>query len=129
MSRAYCQHVHITCTDMAGMVAFWERGFAAVVEEYRTFSGVDGAILDIGMSAKLYLKKVPCEHIPDGPRRSGLEHLGMIVEDLDASLKNLALLPDTTVLCQPFLSPPVRCAYVQGPEGVMVEVMEYLPPL
>lgn len=125
MSRPYCQHVHIICRDMQQMIDFWSSGFEAVVEEYRDFSGAKGAILDIGMSAKLYLKEVPCEWDPDAPRRSGLEHIGMIVADLDAVMQKLSTMPKVSIMCEPFISEPVRCVYITGPEGVMLELMEY----
>lgn len=126
MSAPFCQHIHIICQDMAAMVDFWVNGFEATVDEYRKFSGADGAVLDINMSAKLYLKQVPCQTPKEGEPKSGFEHIGMVVQNLDQMLRRLSQRSDVKILSKPFLSPPVRCCYVQGPEGVMVEMMEHI---
>ena len=125
MIAPVCHHVHFLCNDLEGMIEFWVKGFGAVFGEYRKFGAADGATLDIGMGAKLFLKVVPCERQDSGPDRSGAEHLGMLVPDLDAALARLTALPGVSAK-PPFMSGPMRCAFVRGPEGVLVEVMQ--PP-
>ena len=117
--------MHILCRDMPKTIDIWVKGLFAAVEEYREFSGAKGAILDIGTNAKLYIKEVPCEWDPETPRRSGLEHIGMVVEDLDAAMETLQALPDVSFAGKPFVSMPMRCVYAVGPEGSMLGVMEY----
>ena len=125
MSASFCQHIHILCTDIKTMVAFWVDGFGATLDEYRKFGPLDGAILDLNANVKLYLKVAPCTPPDPNTPHSGVEHIGMMTEKLDDALAHLTSLPGVRVTKEPFMSGTLRCAYITGPEGVLVEVMAW----
>ncbi len=126
MKPARCQHAHLCCADLAPMIDFWVKGFGATFEEFRQFGEFRGAVLDMQSATKLYLKEVPCQPQGVAESRAGIDHLGVDVESLDAALKHLLALPGVTLTKEPFLSKVARCAFVRGPEGVLVEIMEPL---
>ena len=125
MSVPFCQHIHISCCDIKAMVDFWVKGFDAKLEEFRKFGAREGAVLDINSGrTKLYLREQQCERQDKAAMRSGVDHIGMVVPDLDKSLAELMALPDVALAQEPFMSTYMRCAFINGPEGISIEVME-----
>ena len=125
MSPPFCQHIHISCCDIKAMVDFWVKGFDAKLEEFRKFGALEGAVLDINSGlTKLYLREQQCERQDKAAARSGVDHIGMVVPDLDKSLAELVALPGVTLAKEPFMSKEMRCAFINGPEGMSIEVME-----
>ena len=126
MSVPFCQHIHINCCDLKAMVDFWIKGFDARVEEFRKFGELDGAVLDINSGqTKLYLREQQGERQDKTPPRSGVDHIGMMVPNLDKALVDLTALPGVTLARTPFMSKEIRCAFINGPDGISIEVMEY----
>lgn len=126
MKKCFCHHVHLVCTDLQPMVDFWVNVIGAEFVEYREFAGAPGAALDMDSATKIYIKTMPCEPQPTPTRYAGTEHLGVIVENLDETLATVKAMPGGKVTKEPFISGKLRCAFVTGPEGVLVEVMENL---
>ena len=125
MSAPFCQHIHISCCNLAAMVDFWAKGFGAKLEEYRKFGELEGAVLDIYSDrTKLYLRELPCERQDKTAPRSGVDHIGMVVPDLDKALAELTALPGVTLAKEPFMSKNMRCAFINGPDGISIEVMQ-----
>ena len=125
MNAPYCQHIHVNCSDLKAMIDFWVKGFSARMEEFRKFGTLEGAVLDIGAGqAKLYLREQPCERQDATAPRSGVDHLGMLVPNLDKALAELTALPGVVLAKAPYMSKDMRCAFVNGPDGISVEVME-----
>ena len=127
MSLVYCQHIHLFCTDLDAMIAFWVKGFGMKFEEKRSFGGAPGAVLDMGLSAKLYLKQISCAPAGSDAPATGIDHLGFIVPDLDKAIADITALPAVTLSKEPFIAGPRRCCFVKGPDGVEVELMQNLP--
>ncbi len=124
MKKPYCQHVHFICNDLQPMIDFWVDGLGATFEQYRKFGAADGAVLDLNSVTKLYLKVLPCHPQEPANPKAGTEHIGMLVENLDGLLAHIKTLPNGRVFKEPFMSGSLRCAFVTGPENVLVEVME-----
>ncbi|MDR0466675.1 MAG: VOC family protein [Deltaproteobacteria bacterium] len=125
MNAPYCQHVHINCRELKPMVEFWIKGLGARLEEYRKFGVLDGAALDFNSGqTKLYLREQPCERQDQAAPRSGVDHVGMMVPDLDKALADLTALPGVTLAREPFMSKDLRCAFINGPEGISIELMQ-----
>lgn len=123
--KNYLQHVHVFCRDLQPMIDFYEKVLGAKFECFRQFGGADGAVLDLNSPTKIYLKKIP-DCLPQGatPSYAGSNHPGVLVEDLDATLNATRNMPGAAVTCEPFTSGTLRCAFITGPEGVIVEVMQ-----
>lgn len=106
------------------MIDFWVNGLGATFVEYRQFGDAAGAVLDCNSETKLYLKELPCTPQPQPAIHAGTEHLAMLVDNLDALLAHIRTLPGCRVSKEPFTAGGFHCAFITGPEGVLVEVME-----
>ena len=73
---------------------------------------------------KLNFELADCEPQGVGVPHAGVEHLALLVDNLDATLTHVKALPETKITKEPFMSGSLRCAFITGPEGVLVEVME-----
>jgi catechol 2,3-dioxygenase-like lactoylglutathione lyase family enzyme len=126
MAKPVCHHLHFYCRNLEDMIAYWSEVFGATVLCRRKFGNADGAELDLGMGALLFLKTVPEATAQDGIERSGVDHLGFLVDDLDAFLQKFVGRPHITLTREPFVAGVRRCAFISGPEGISVEVMQQI---
>lgn len=124
MNKPYAQHVHLLCRDLQGQLDFWSKAFGATLVEMRSFGGADGAVMDLNSVTKLYFKVADCEPQGTGVPRAGTEHMGVIVANVDETIAIIKALPEGKVVREPFMSGPIRCAFVSGPEGVLIEIMQ-----
>lgn len=127
MKKPYLHHVHIVCKALQPMIDFWVQGLGATFVELRQFGGAEGAALECNSGTGLYIKVLPCESQSSPTRNAGVEHVGILVDDLDQTLAHIQTLPEGRVAKEPFVSGDLRCAFITGPEGILVEVMEQLP--
>ena len=51
-------HVHLFCTDLEAMVAFWTKGLGAEFVKYRQFGGADGAVVSLA-GTPIFIKVIP----------------------------------------------------------------------
>ncbi len=120
----YLQHLHLLCRDLQPMIDFWENILGAGFECFRKFGPAEGAVLNLNSVTKIYLKVAP-DCPPQGTAEyAGAHHAGVIVEDLDATLNAVRNMPGAAVSREPFMSGTLRCAFITGPEGIVIEVMQ-----
>ena len=125
--QATFHHAHIFCLDLDRMIEFWVRTFGVTFVRKRKFGPCDGADMEFRPGVYLYLKQVEPES-PEGKRiRMGVDHVGMIVPNLEAFLESIRGLPDVVFDGEPFQSMELYCAFIRGPEDLMVEIAEYRP--
>ena len=126
MSAPFCQHIHISCCNLKGMVDFWVKGFGATLVKFRKFGELEGATLDINTGlTKLNLRELQCERQDQATSpRSGVDHICMMVPDLDKYLAELTAMPDVSLAKEPFMSEDKRCAFINGPDGIYIELMQ-----
>jgi catechol 2,3-dioxygenase-like lactoylglutathione lyase family enzyme len=122
MSTPTLAHIHLFCNELEKTVNFWTKGFEAKVVEYRKFGPCDGAVLDIGVSAYLYVKAIPCASFPSEPPLAGFDHIGMKVPDMRAALDRLLALPDVRLRKGPKQRESDVIAFVAGPDNILVEL-------
>ena len=121
--KNYLHHLHFFCNDLQPTIDFWEQVLGAKFEQFRKFGDADGAVLDMNSISKIFLKKMACK--PQSTEDcAGMDHPGIIVENLDATLEKARNLPTAKVTREPFMSGTLRCAFITGPEGIIIEVME-----
>ena len=116
-------HLHQFCSELQPTIDFWVEVLDAKFETFRKFGDDDGAVLDMNSVTKIFLKKVDCAP-RDAAVRAGMDHPGILVDDLDAVLSKAESRPDSHVSKAPFVSGTLRCAFITGPEGMLVEVMQ-----
>ena len=54
----------------------------------------------------------------------GLEHIGLTVDDLDAAVEELRAKGAEIAIGQLTRNPGLRLAFVLGPDGIMIELVE-----
>lgn len=126
MAERSLHHIHLFCRDMESMIRFWDEILNARYLRPRTFGGCPGADLDIGIpSAVLSLKQVAsCTDQNAASPRSGLDHLGLCVPDLQALLDKVQAHPLAGIHTPMFETETHFCAFISGPEGILIEVMQ-----
>jgi catechol 2,3-dioxygenase-like lactoylglutathione lyase family enzyme len=117
-----CHHVHLFCTDLEATLAFWQQGFGLPLVRRRLFGADQGAELDLGSGVLLSVVQRSKDKRDNSVKQSGVDHLGMLVDDVAEALRHLASLPNVRIAREPFLSETYQCAFVAGPDDVLVEI-------
>ena len=115
-------HIHLRARDPAAMARFFTDLFGAE----SCLDGRDGRY-ELTLDGQRLLI-APCN--PDFPAAPapgfphlGLEHIGLGVEDVDAACAHLRAL-GADIPVGPLTAGPFRLAFIRGPEGVMVELLQ-----
>jgi catechol 2,3-dioxygenase-like lactoylglutathione lyase family enzyme len=113
-------HTHLMSADLDAAVGFYTEHFGGEVVADVEFAGARNVFMRVGRGA-LHFYDQPPNH------RGPVNHLGMLVEDLDECVRQLTAAG---------LSPrPIsdtgagRYAMVEGPDGVLLELFEPPPRL
>ncbi|MBV9248655.1 MAG: VOC family protein [Acetobacteraceae bacterium] len=124
-------HVHLRSTDPDAMGRFFETMFGAEVKRDTyppgtLYPGQLRVTMNLGGQKVLIAPAHP--HDPTGlaPRFPyyGLEHIGLTVDDVDAAVEELRRLGAEIAVGPVTRQPGTRLAFVRGPEGVMVELVQ-----
>ena len=119
-------HLHFRCADPEAAAAFWV-GVMGAEELWRgaKANGAPRVRVRLG-GLELVLDGVPAGH-PAMPRpMRGLEHLGLAVQGIHEVAATLRARGATLTLEPLEAEPGVWIAFVEGPDGVVVELIERL---
>lgn len=120
-------HLHLRAGDPAAMAEFFTRLFGATAmpegRPGRYILRLDGQTLLIAPANPEF----PAAPAPAFPHL-GLEHIGLGVEDLDAACALLRSRGADIAIGPVQAGPGIRLAFIRGPEGVMVELLERAAP-
>lgn len=120
-------HLHTLCQDLEPTIAFFTEGLNGELLVRRPMLGDPGAEIRIADTV-LYLQEVGGDWADQdyAAKVCGYNHLGFLVDDLDAALARLLALPGVTQNGEPFLvaSSKRRCVYITGPSRLCVELMQ-----
>jgi catechol 2,3-dioxygenase-like lactoylglutathione lyase family enzyme len=128
-------HVHVYASDPDRTVTWLTDGLGGEIVRRVTHPGYPEAIA-IVLGSRLLVqvrgRRDNEQFASGGPRRYGLDHVGVTVANLDATLEALRErgIEPVTTFEQGFSVPP-GVAFLQGPDGLWVEITssEYEPPL
>jgi len=128
MSGYGIDHVHLRSADPIAAARFYVEAFGATETGRTEIRGALRIVLELG-GLTLFIEAVPptTPH-PPAPPYLGLEHLGLRVDDLDAAA---AALRGRSVrfLTEPREARPgTRFAFIEGPDGVRIELIERRDP-
>ena len=122
-------HVHIRSSDPHASAAWYETHFAAkVVSAREVMPGTNTVSMEVGGPVRLNISSRP-----DGSsggravaelNRLGLEHFGFDVEDLEAELRELTEAGVRVVLPLTEVVGATRLAYIEGPDDVLIELVQ-----
>jgi catechol 2,3-dioxygenase-like lactoylglutathione lyase family enzyme len=128
MAKFTWDHIHLRSPDPEKTAAFYERMFGA--EVIRTMQqGKPRIDLKIG-GANVFIYHVqPGEKINPPPTTpyQGLDHFGLSVTGIDGIVAELKAKGAEFTMEPNTIRPGVRIAFLRGPEGVSIELLERQP--
>ena len=128
MAKFTYDHIHLRSPNPEATAAFYERMFGA--EVIRTMQqGKPRIDMKIG-GADVFIAPV----LPDGKTNpppvtpyQGLDHFGLSVTGIDAVVAELKAKGAEFTMQPTDIRPGVRIAFLRGPEGVSIELLERKP--
>ena len=130
--RAYrYDHVHLRSPDPDATARFFETMFSAEVTRSiyppgTLYPGQQRITMRLGGQTVLIAPTHP--HEPTAPPPAfpyyGLEHIGLTVDDVDAAVAELRAKGAEIAIGPLTRSPGLRLAFIRGPEGIMVELVQ-----
>ncbi len=128
MSRFTFDHIHLRSPGPERTAAYYEKMFDAEIRR-TTQAGQPRVDMVIG-GRNVFIAKVNDGDGVAGPPVSpyqGLDHFGLAVTDIDAIAAELRA-KGAEFTIEPYdIRPGVRIAFVRGPEGVSIELLQRTP--
>jgi lactoylglutathione lyase len=128
-------HIHIKCRDLDKAVEYYEKVFNAKVFARDDLGGVPLVRLDLGGIMLNLAGLGKAETLPDPePReklwpRLGLGHFGVVVDDLDRTVREMKA-KGAEFFREPWEPlPGTRVAFVKGPEEDVIEIVQRHKPI
>ncbi|GJD48768.1 hypothetical protein OPKNFCMD_1494 [Methylobacterium crusticola] len=119
-----CDHLHLRSRDAVAAARFYVEALGA------RETGRDGApvvsrvMLDLG-GLTLFIEQAPAATGPAAqPPNLGIEHLGLRVDDIEATVADLRERGIALVSGITDVRPGLRIAFFDGPDGVRIEVLQ-----
>jgi len=128
MAEFTYDHIHLRSPNPEATAAFYERMFGAEIIR-STQQGKPRIDLQLG-GAKIFIAEVLPDGKTDPPPRSphqGLDHFGLCVSGIDAAVAELKAKGAEFTMEPVNIRPGVRIAFLRGPEGVSIELLERTP--
>jgi lactoylglutathione lyase len=125
-------HVHLRSADPEATASFFETMFGAVVTRGvyppgTLYPGQKRISFILGGQKILIAPTHPDDPTAAAPGFPyyGLEHIGLTVNDVDAAVAELRAKGADIAIGPLTRDPGTRLAFVRGPEGVMVELVQH----
>ncbi len=128
MAQFSFDHIHLFSPDPEATAAYYERMFGAeIVRSLQQgkpridlkLGGANIFIMDVSQDAKAKV-------LPDHPHQ-GLDHFGLTVTEIDKVCAELKAKGAVITRGPETARPGVRIAFLRGPEGVSIELLERTP--
>jgi len=125
MSQTYrCDHLHLRSRDAAAAAAFYVEALGARETARMPVRDRLRVILDLG-GLTVFIEEVPADTAAAPPAPFvGIEHIGLAVDDLDAALADHRARGTPITAEAQQVRPGVRIAFLEGPDGVVLELLE-----
>jgi len=124
-------HVHLRCHDPDAAATFFETMFGAIAKRDiyppgTLYPGQLRVSLNLGGQKVLIAPTHPDDPMTEAPKFPyyGVEHIGLTVDDVDAACEELRAKGADIAIGPLTRSPGLRLAFVRGPEGIMVELVQ-----
>ena len=128
MAKFTYDHIHLRSPNPEATAAFYERMFDA--EIIRSMQqGKPRIDLKVGGANVFILPVVPGDKTAPAPNSpyQGLDHFGLSVTGIDAIVAELKAKGAEFTMEPTDIRPGVRIAFLRGPEGVSIELLERSP--
>ena len=122
-------HVHIRSADPHATATWYEKHFEAkIISEREVMPGTITIGMEVGGPVRLNVSSKPAgssnERSTAELNRLGLGHFGFNVEDLEADLARLESAGIRIVLPLTEVAGGTRLAYIEGPDDVLIELVQ-----
>ena len=125
MAKFTYDHIHLRSPDPEATASYYERMFGA--EVIRTMQG-DKPRIDLKLGgANIFIAPVASGdgvNPPPVTPYQGLDHFGLSVTGIDAVVAELKAKGAEFTMEPTDIRPGVRIAFLRGPEGVSIELLE-----
>ena len=125
MAKFTWDHIHLRSPNPEATAAFYERMFGA--EVIRTMQqGKPRIDLKVGGANVFILPVVPGDKTNPPPTSpyQGIDHFGLSVTGIDAVVADLKAKGAEFTMEPNNIRPGIRIAFLRGPEGVSIELLE-----
>ena len=118
-------HVHVYCSNLATSEEWFVDKLGAEVIQRRDPKPVPAIDISLGGASLFLREELPEENLEaGGSPRFGTDHIGLMVEDLDATAAELKK-RGVYFEVEPYLiRPGLRIAFIQGPDQVRIELLQ-----
>lgn len=124
-------HVHLRSPDPGATASFFETMFGAeltrdIYPPGTLYPGQERIVMRLGGQIVLIAPTHPNDPTQAAPEFPyyGLEHIGLTVDDVDAACAELRAKGADIAIGPLTRSAGLRLAFVRGPEGIMVELVQ-----
>ena len=128
MARFGFDHIHLRSPDPDATAAWFERVLGAEVI-CTVQQGKPRIDLKLG-GQDIFIAEAPADGSvapPPSPPYQGLDHFGLIVDDLDAAAAELRAKGVEFTMEPREARPGVRIAFIRGPQNISIEILERRP--
>jgi catechol 2,3-dioxygenase-like lactoylglutathione lyase family enzyme len=126
MTEFLYDHVHLRSPDPDATAAYYQKMFGAEVIHSVMSNGIERTDMRLG-GVMMFIAKVPPDaYLMQKPNGAfvGLDHLGLRVRNIDAVCEELKAKGAEFTIEPKTIRPGVRIAFVRGPEGVLIELLD-----
>lgn len=118
-------HVHYYCSDLAASERWFVEGLGGEVTQRMESGGAKSVFLRLGEASVILRSSPEGENLAAGDaNRYGTHHLGLIVDDLDATAAELKRRGVRFIMEPNEIRPGVKISFISGPDDVQIEVLE-----
>ncbi|NPD68681.1 VOC family protein (plasmid) [Lichenicola cladoniae] len=127
MARFGIDHLHLRSADASAAAWFFVDNFGAREVNRLVVRGKTRLVVAIDALEIFIEEENAALPTPPAPPFRGIEHLGLAVDDLDETVRQLA--HNDVALAGPVeqVKPGVRIAFLHGPDGILIELIERRP--
>ena len=125
MGRFTYEHIHLRSPDPEATAQYYAKMFDAEIIRSKQADGSPRIDLDLG-GQKVFIALAQPDKTNAAPQAPyfGLEHIGMTVTDIDGITTELKDKGADFTMQPTTVRPGVRIAFLRGPEGVLVELIQ-----
>lgn len=122
-----CDHVHLRSRNAIAAAAFYSAMFGARETGRLGTDPVQRVILDLG-GLTVFIEQAPADVHPAAATPClGIEHIGLAVDDIEEALAELIQRGVTVRTGITQRQPGLRIAFIDGPDGALIELLERRP--
>jgi catechol 2,3-dioxygenase-like lactoylglutathione lyase family enzyme len=117
-------HVHLRSPNPEAAARFYVEVLGARQVSQVEVGGALRVVVDLG-GLPLFIEQVePGTPVPPKPPFIGMEHIGLAADDLEAAAARLRSRGVSFTVEPKEVRPGVRVAFVEGPDGVTIELIQ-----